>query len=172
MIEDVKIVITKKFSSKNPIIVEGFPGIGLVGTISASYLVEKMKMEQVGHVTSRSFPPLAAVHKYVPMHPARVYASRDGKYIVILSEFVIPMMKVRNLADVIYDFALERKAREIISLGGITIKGEQDTVYAIASTPAIVKKLSSTKGVELIRKGRQQEWQEYCLRGGLMRISL
>ncbi|MEM2963209.1 MAG: PAC2 family protein [Candidatus Anstonellales archaeon] len=153
MIDDVKIVETKKYSIKNSIIVEGFPGIGLVGTVAASYLVEKLKMEQVGYVTSRAFPPLAAVHNYLPMHPARVYASPSKRIIVILSEFVIPMIKVRNLAEVIFEYAKEKKAREIISLGGITIKGEQDTVYAIASTPSLVKRLSQIKGVSVIKEG-------------------
>ncbi len=153
MIDDVKIIETKKISLKNPIIVEGFPGIGLVGTVSASYLVEKLKMEQIGYVTSRAFPPLAAVHNYLPMHPARVYASKQKNIIVILSEFVIPMMKVRNLAEVIFDYAKEKKAREIISLGGITIKGEQDTVYAIASTPELAKKLGKIKNVSVIKEG-------------------
>ena len=54
---------------KSPVLVEGFPGLGLVGTISASYLIEKLKMEPLGYIISEKFPPIAAVHNYRPLHP-------------------------------------------------------------------------------------------------------
>ena len=58
----VELHIIAKPKLKHPTLVEGFPGLGLVGTISASYLIEKLKMEPLGYITSDQFPPLAAVH--------------------------------------------------------------------------------------------------------------
>jgi len=133
--------------------VEGFPGLGLVGTISASYLVEKLKMEPLGYITCELFPPLAAVHNKRPLFPARIYYSTKHDLIVFVSEFVIPIAAVKELADKIYDFAKKNKVSRIISLGGITIKGEQNTVYSIASLPELGAELEKIKGVEIIKEG-------------------
>lgn len=138
---------------KRPTLVEGFPGLGLVGTISASYLIEKLKMEPLGYITSDLFPPLAAVHNHRPLYPARIYYSQKHDLIVFISEFVIPITAVQALADKIYDFARKNKVKKIISLGGIAIKGEQDTVYSIASLPELTESLAKVKGVEMIKEG-------------------
>ncbi|VVC02068.1 PAC2 family protein [uncultured archaeon] len=138
---------------KNPVLVEGFPGLGLVGTISASYLIEKLKMEPLGYITSDQFPPLAAVHNHKPLYPARIYYSEKHDLIVFISEFVIPINAVQELADRIYEFAKKNKVKKIISLGGIAIKGEQDTVYSITSMPELSVEISKIKGVEMIKEG-------------------
>ncbi len=142
-----------KFKLKNPTLIEGFPGLGLVGTISASYIVEKLKMKPMGYITSEKFPPLAAVHGKIPLHPARIYCSEKHNLIVFISEFVIPMDAVHELADELFQFAEKNKVSQIISLGGITIKGEQDTVYAIASTQKMRDTLSKYKAIKLIDEG-------------------
>ena len=136
-----------------PILVEGFPGLGLVGTISASYLIEKLKMEPLGYITGELFPPLAAVHNHRPLYPARMYYSARHDLIVFISEFVVPIGAVNELADKIYDFARKNKVQRIISLGGITIKGEQDTVYSIASLADLTAKLEKMKNVKMIKEG-------------------
>lgn len=149
----IEIHLTAKPKFKSPTLVEGFPGLGLVGTISASYLVEKLKMEPLGYITGEQFPPLAAVHSHRPLFPARMYYSQKHDLIVFVSEFVIPIGSVNELAERIHEFARKNKVKRIISLGGITIKGEQDTVYAIASLPKISDELAKMKGVELIKEG-------------------
>ncbi|MFA6490005.1 MAG: PAC2 family protein [Candidatus Micrarchaeia archaeon] len=144
---------TAKPKLKKPVLVEGFPGLGLVGTISASYLIEKLKMEPLGYITGEQFPPLAAVHNHRPLYPARMYFSQKHDLIVFVSEFVIPIGAVNELSEKIYDFARKMKVGKIISLGGITIKGEQDEVFAIASLPELGTALEKIKTVKLIKEG-------------------
>jgi len=148
----VKIIETAEFDLKNPILIEGFPGIGLVGTIAASYLVEKLKMDLLGHITSEKFPPIAAVHNKIPMHPARLYKSKKNNIVILFSEFIIPMHTVHELSEKILEWSLSRKIKEIISLGGIVLKGEQDEVFGIASTPKLVDELEA-KGIKTIKEG-------------------
>ena len=138
---------------RSPVLIEGFPGLGLVGTISASYLVEKLQMEPLGYITGEQFPPLAAVHNKRPLFPARMYFSKKHNIIVFISEFVIPITAVNELSDKIYEFAQKGKVKQIISLGGIAIKGEQDTVYAISSLPELSAQLEKLPNVELIKEG-------------------
>ncbi len=148
----VKIVETAPFDLEKPILIEGFPGLGLVGTIAATYLVDKLKMEPLGYLASEKFPPIAAIHNNIPLHPARVYKSKKYNLVVLFSEFVIPLNTIYPLSEEIYRWAAEKGISEIISLGGIVIKGEQDEVFGIASTPELVKKLDDA-GVKMIREG-------------------
>ncbi len=149
----IEIVETKKISLKKPVLIDGLPGLGLVGTISASYLVEKLELEQVGYITGSKFPPLAAVHEHVPVHPARIYASKKHNIIVVISEFIIPLKSVKELSEKLMKYAKKKKAGKILSLGGIAIKGDQDTVYAIASTEKARKELKGIDKVKLIKEG-------------------
>jgi len=149
----VEIHLVAKPKLKNPVLIEGFPGLGLVGTISASYLVEKLKMELLGYITSEVFPPLAAVHNHRPLYPARMYYSKKHDLVVFISEFVVPIAVVNELAEKIYDFSRKWKVRRIVSLGGITIKGEQDEVYAISTLPEADRELERLKTVKLIKEG-------------------
>lgn len=148
----VKIVETGKYDLKSPYLIEGFPGIGLVGTISANYLVEKLNMEPFGHVISERFSPIASVHNYAPLHPARMYKSKKYNLIVLFSELIIPMNTIYPLSYEILMWAKKHKCRQIISLGGINIKGDQDAVYGIASLPELSRMIEK-KGVKLIREG-------------------
>jgi len=145
--------ITAKPKLKSPVLVEGFPGLGLVGTISASYLIEKLKMDPLGYITGEQFPPLAAVHSHRPLYPARMYYSNRHNLVVFISEFVIPIGAVNELSEKIYQFVRKMKVRKIISLGGIAIKGEQDTVYSIASLPELDKQLEKLNKVQMIKEG-------------------
>ncbi|MEM4634045.1 MAG: PAC2 family protein [Candidatus Anstonellaceae archaeon] len=145
--------IISKPKLNKPTLVEGFPGLGLVGTISASYLIEKLKMEPMGYITGDQFPPLAAIHNYTPLYPARIYYSEKHNLIVFVSEFVIPIGAVSELAEKIYQFSIKNKVSRIISLGGIPIKGEQDEVYAIASLPELRSMLEKIASVKLIKEG-------------------
>jgi hypothetical protein len=42
--EIVQVILEKELSVKNPLLIEGFPGIGLVGNIASQYIVNELKM--------------------------------------------------------------------------------------------------------------------------------
>ena len=152
LLSPVKIVETAAFDLDKPTLVEGLPGLGLVGTIAATYLVDKLKMEPLGYMVSDKFPPIAAIHNNIPLHPARIYKSKKYNMIVLLSEFIIPLNSVYPLSEAILDWAIEKKVGKIVSLGGIVIRGEQDEVFGIASTQALVKELNAN-GIKTIKEG-------------------
>ncbi|MBI2445360.1 proteasome assembly chaperone family protein [Candidatus Micrarchaeota archaeon] len=146
---------TKKIPLKKPVIIEGFPGIGMVGNICASYLAEKLKMELVGSMHSPHFPPISAIHDYKPVSPARIYASRKHNLLVLFSEFVIPAETVYGLSNAILDLAKAKKASALYSLAAIAQPEPNDTIYGVASTDRMSAQLKRN-GVELIREGATQ----------------
>ncbi|MFH0970972.1 MAG: PAC2 family protein [Candidatus Micrarchaeota archaeon] len=151
----IEIREVEKLKLKNPIMIEGFPGIGMIGTISASYLAEKLGMRVVGYISSSHFPPIAAIHDYVPVSPARIYASEKYNLIVLFSEFVIPSEVAYALSQKILKYAKEKGCKEIYSLAGIASDAPQDKIFGIGSTPQAVERLKKA-GVEVIKEGATQ----------------
>ncbi len=153
MIIDFKEV--EKVKLKNAIMIEGFPGIGMVGTISASYLSEKLGMKVIGYISSSHFPPIAAIHDYMPVSPARIYASEKYNLIVLFAEFVIPSEVAYALSQRILKYAKEKGVKEIYSLAGIASETPKSGIFGIGSTGAMVEKLKKN-GVEAIKEGATQ----------------
>lgn len=151
----VQINEIEKFSLKNPLLIEGFPGIGMIGPIAASYMANRPQMKLVGYISSTHFPPIAAIHDYKPVSPARIYASEEENLMVVFSEFVIPADVVLPLAQELIKFARVKKAKAIYSLAGIAVETPAAGVHGIASTQEMRDSLKSS-GVDLIKEGATQ----------------
>ena len=144
MAGEVEVVIKKKADLEGYTLVEGFPGIGLVGTIAAGYLAEKHGTDCIGYVVSKKFPPMASIHKGKPMFPARIYIDKKNKMVMLFSEFVVPAETVYDIAQSILDWAEGSKIKMIISLAGMTSRGieTKPEVYGISSNEEMTKLLS------------------------------
>jgi uncharacterized protein len=151
----VEIHETERVTLRNPVIIEGFPGIGMVGTICASYLADKLGMKMIAHLSSSHFPPISAIHDYKPVSPARVYASEKHDLVVLFSEFVIPAEIVYVLSQEIISWAKRKKAKAIYSLAAIAAQEPKESIHGIASTPEMADLLKK-HGIELIKEGATQ----------------
>ncbi len=150
----VEIRMTAEVNLKNHVLIEGFPGIGLVGTIAAGYIAEKRKMKPVGFIYSEKFPPMTSIHNGIAYYPARIYKDPKSDFLAVFSEFVIPGDVVFELSKAILSFAKKKGIREIVSLAGMTSgkPSKEKKVYGIASQEGLVKYLAS-KGIEIVKEG-------------------
>ncbi len=151
----LQLKIVQKLKLKNPIVIEGFPGIGMIGTIASSFLADKLSMSLCGYFSSPHFPPIAAIHDYIPVLPSRVYCSEKHNLVVVFSELVIPAPLVIPLSEKIIEFAEENKAKAIYSFAGIASPQPDDKMYAIASTAKLREQLKK-QGFELVKEGATQ----------------
>lgn len=152
---DIKFVEFKKVDLKGFTLVEGFPGMGLVGTICAKYIVDKMGFEQIGYIDSGMFVPIIRIHDGLPVFPSRIYFNKKMKLVVLVSEQVIPQNHTAKLAKAVVRWIEEKKINKIISLSGINAapSGEHTSdIYGIASN-AKTKKTLKDNGVEIIKEG-------------------
>lgn len=140
----MEITMLKDVDLKGSTFVEGFPGIGLVGPMSISYMIDKLEMEYVGYMESSSFPPLISIHKGEPMHPIRLYYSKSEKIVTIFAEFAIPLDLVYELTDTVYNFMKKAKIAKIYSIGGLpntvqpgSKQSGNPTVFGVASQKAL-----------------------------------
>lgn len=134
-------------------LIEGFPGTGLVGTITAKYLVENLDFKEVGHLHSELFLPIIRIHKGVPIFPSRLYVNDKRKLGVLISEQIIPKQHIPRVATTIVEWILKNKIARLISLAGLQTGVKNDlTVYAIAANEAS-KNMFKDLDVEIIDEG-------------------
>ncbi len=133
----VEIRLNKSIDFKGMTFVEGFPGAGLVGPMTISYMIEKLKPVYIGYIEGDELPPIMSVHSGTPMPSIRLYYSKEGRFVCILSEYSIPPELVYPISDKIIKFVRDGGFSEIISIGGMPVRdGDEkylDTVFSISS---------------------------------------
>jgi uncharacterized protein len=149
----IELHMITEIKKKNPTVVMGFPGVGLVGSVAASQLIDVLNMDFIGYISSPQFAPLAAIHDYVPMPPVRIHYSEKYNIMVVISEMSIPVNATIDLAEKLFDDARKMQSAQIISMGGISLKEEEGAVYLVSSEKKIAKSLIARKLVKPIREG-------------------
>jgi uncharacterized protein len=132
--------------------IEGFPGAGLVGPMTNSYMVEKLKMDYIGYIESNSFPPISVIHENQPMFPVRIYKSDKYKLVIVISEFTIPSEVIYDLSEELIGFVKKSEISSIISIGGMPSTKDVNEAYAVSSDNDFTKKITSA-GINRINEG-------------------
>lgn len=150
----VKIIDLKFEKLDNPIVVEGFPSVGLVGAIATEYLTSKLKMKYIGYMKSKRFPPITLIKDGIPTAPIRIYAKDN--LVVFVSDTAVPPAMVHDVADCIVNWVQKHQAKQIVSIGGIAQSARQQedkpNVYGVATTAREMKKIENA-GLETIHLG-------------------
>ena len=125
---------------KGATLIEGFPGLGLVGPMTVSYIIDKLGMKYIGYIESDDFPPIISIHGGKPYPPVRLYYSEKKAILATFSEFTIPIALVKELSGKMFAMVKTKQISRVISIGGMPAKPDDDkTVYAIGSTPDALK---------------------------------
>lgn len=161
---DVQIHELEPVDADGAHVIAAFPSIGLVATIAANFLIERLGLRQVGLMDGADFPTISVVQKGEPLNPVRIYAGtyatndrKDQRLVVFLSEFQPSPDLVRPVASAILEWAQRKKAAVVVSPEGLVVEGEgaHDNVvevYAIGSTEASRQVLQDA-GVPLFNEG-------------------
>ena len=131
--EYVNMIIEEEVSSKNPVILEGFPGIGLVGNIVATQIASELKMKQIGTIESRLFPPITVLFDGLTYAPVRIYEDPQNNFLVVLSDILIHPMIAYDIGKSVTGWAQSLNAKLNIPIAGIATMREERTVYAAAT---------------------------------------
>lgn len=137
----IDIIDIKEKNVKGAYVIDGFPSIGLVGSIVANYLVSFLNLEQIAVVDSVYFPSISLVREGTPLAPVRVYAGALGKkeqdkIVVFVSEFQPNPQILKPLAVAIMDWVEDHKCKVVISPEGLLSKDESDRLMRMAKARA------------------------------------
>jgi len=127
--------------TEKPVLVEGFPGIGLIGNIVSHYLVHSLNMKHIGTVVSEYFPPIAIMLQGIVNMPVRIYESEENELITILSDIPITPEASHYVASAIVDWCEKIGAREVLSIAGIATMGEEQRVFGAATTHELLERI-------------------------------
>ena len=103
---------------KNPTIIEGFPGFGLVGTIATEFLIHHLDVEMIGKITMTESPAVVAIHQDHVVEPLGIFYNK--KYNLVIVHAVSASTGLEwGLADIIKKLAKDLQTKQIISLEGV-----------------------------------------------------
>jgi uncharacterized protein len=143
MEEDIQIIEYKEVDLSNAILIEAFPTVGLVSSIAGHFLIDQLKLEEIGTISSRYFTPAAVIHNGFPSPPVRIYAGKKtcgsdeicDQIVIIISEFMPSVDIIKPLGDAILSWAKKKKFSYIVTLEGT--HGEdpkKSKTHGVAST--------------------------------------
>ena len=81
--EEIVVKFAEKPELKNPIFIEGLPGVGNVGKLAAEHLIDQLKAKKFVDIYSKYFPPQVMVNDsgvIKLVNNEMYFAKRDGKH--------------------------------------------------------------------------------------------
>ncbi|MCP8312967.1 MAG: PAC2 family protein, partial [archaeon] len=88
MPKEIRIVEKEDIKIDSPVVIEGFPDVGLVGTIASLHLIDQLGLNEIAHIESSIFPPVMVLHKGILTEPVRIFGDKD--ILLVTSEIAIP----------------------------------------------------------------------------------
>ncbi len=145
----------RRVELKNPILVEGFPGLGMVGSIATQYLARQLKAQKLAILYSPHFPYHVLVDNKGGARLLRgefyflknesgendlIFLTGDSQAQTIEGQF--------EVANSILDFAEKKKVKTIITIGGYRNEVEDTPkVVAVSTNPALFQKALKARAV-------------------------
>jgi uncharacterized protein len=138
----MELKLTKK--PKGAKILEGFPGLGFIGSIATEFLVDHLNCEKIGSVRIASAPAMIAIHDGKIIEPVSLYYSK--KHNVVLVHALAPIGQGWEMADMIVKLAQELHSEEIICLEGVSsLKPNDEKVFHYSTRTTSKNKIGVPK---------------------------
>ncbi|MEM2073009.1 MAG: proteasome assembly chaperone family protein [Nitrososphaeria archaeon] len=175
--EVLEIVMKKDIKFDEPIVIEGFPDVGLAGAIASMHLIESLKLEEIAYIETPLLPPIMVVHNGELLHPVRIYGNE--RLIVLTSEIALPLTVLNPLVKKVVEWLKGLNAKMLIALTGFPVENrleiEKPEVYAVVSKKEYAEMLSKYK-IEVLQEGFISGiyalFLKECLKAGLPAIAL
>ena len=137
-----------KISLKNPILIEGLPGLGMVGRIATRYFAKQLRAEKLAELYSPHFPYYVLVNKKGSIRLLHgtfrfwknnagendfIFLTRDSQAQTIEGQY--------DVAGCILDFAERHGVKTIVTIGGYRKEPEATPkVVAVSTSDALLGK--------------------------------
>ena len=144
------IKVFEKPKLKNPILVEGLPGVGNIGRVAVGYLIEELGAKKFAQLYSEHFFPFVMLHENFQVHLLKnefYYwkAKKAGQRDLILLVGDCQSLSTHGHYDIIekvLDFVEKLGVKEMFTIGGLATgeMEENPKIYGAVSDKNLVKK--------------------------------
>jgi uncharacterized protein (TIGR00162 family) len=143
--EDIEIETVGEATLRDPVLVEGLPGVGHVGKLAVEHLIEEFDSEELTRVYADEFPPQVTVDDdgVTELAHASFHAvSTDGPDLLILTGDHQAQSHAGHyhLTDTFLNIAEDMGAESVYALGGVPtgeLVEEPDVLGAVATNGGI-----------------------------------
>ena len=149
-----------KIVPKSPVLIEGLPGLGLVGKIAIRYLIKKLKAKKFAHLYSPHFPYFVLVNKKGNVRLLRgsfyFWKNPNGPNDLILFTGDSQSQTIEGqyeIADVMLDFSQKYKVNTIITIGGYRMETKDKPNVYVAATNKNLLDIAIDAGAVLSHSG-------------------
>ena len=130
-----------QITPNNPILIEGLPGLGLVGKIALRYLIKQLKAKKIAYLYSPHFPYFVLVNKKGNVRLLRgafyYYQNPNGANDLILFTGDSQSQTIEGqyeIADRLLEFSEKCKVKTIATIGGYRMEPKEKPKVFIAAT--------------------------------------
>jgi len=129
------IIVNEPVDLDDPVLVEGLPGVGLVGKIATDHLVEEFDMTYHAHVDCDGLPRVAVYDTDRTVQaPVRIYADEERDLYALQSDVPVSHSAAPEFADCLTGW-LEEEGVLPLYLSGFPVDQEPDDIpetYGVA----------------------------------------
>jgi uncharacterized protein (TIGR00162 family) len=144
----------------NPILIEGLPGLGLVGKIALRYMIKQLKAKKIAYLYSPHFPYFVLVNKKGNVRLLRgafyYYKNPNGPNDIILFTGDSQSQTIEGqyeIADRILDFSEKYNIKTIATIGGYRMEPKEKPKVFIAATSQEILDKALQAGATLSTSG-------------------
>lgn len=140
---------------RNPFLIEGLPGLGLVGKIATRYLIKHLKAERFAHLYSPHFPYFVLVNKKGSVRLLRgtfhFWKNQNGENDLMFFTGDSQAQTIEGqyeISDCILGFAKKHSVKMIVTVGGYRMEvKDKPKVIAAATNPELLNRALQAKAV-------------------------
>lgn len=152
--KETMVVRIKEVALKDPILVEGLPGVGHVGKLVADHMVEQLKAEKIMEIFSPHFPPQVMVNTDGTIRQVRneiyAYRGKDGEpdLLILIGDYqALPMRAVRAVRHIPgHSRKLSRAENLCVGGYGTASSLEEPAVMGAATSLPLVEEMKRKGG--------------------------
>lgn len=154
---------------KNPVFIEGLPGIGNVGKVAIDFIIDETKAKKIFEISSYNMPHSVFVNEdnLVELPKIEIYHKKiKGKDLLLLTGDVQPIdeRSCYEFCDDILDLIQKYKTKEIITLGGIGL-------HKVPNSPSVFCTGNSRRLIKKYKNGSSLKNKVYGVVGPIVGVS-
>lgn len=107
----------------NAVLIAGFSGPGLVGSIGTNYIIEKLNMHQIACIDSEFIVPGVIYIGGKLRHPFRLYVNEQVDVCVLECEAPIMIQGIHSVLDAATKWCVDNSIKKVFVLEGYPVRG-------------------------------------------------